>query len=100
DTPLSRLGSPAQILQEAAAVPVAGKAPVAGKPSAAAVQTVGTQAPAASPAPGATRGAGVRQAAGSGTVGSGVLSAPAVVHTSDGYAPAPIRKKPAWVPQD
>ena len=84
DTPLSRLGSPAQILQGAAA------APAAGQPSAAAVRTAGSQTPAAP----ATRGAGVRQA-----VGSGVIGDRPEVHSGDGYAPAPVRKKPAWVPQ-
>jgi len=86
DVPLSRLQSPAEILtDQASAVSRAG-----GTVSARAAQQAGGRQP----------------VSGNPVVGSGVkpsqpvVSGNGVVATADGFAPAPVRKKAAWVPKD
>lgn len=86
DIPLTRLQSPAEILtQRAPTVSQAGG-------------TVAVQP--------AQHAGGPRTATGSPVVGSGVkpgqsaVSGNGVVATADGYAPAPVRKKTPWVPQN
>lgn len=86
DIPLTRLQSPAEILTQRAPTVSQAGGTVAVQP----VQHAG----------------GPRTATGSPVVGSGVkpgqsaVSGNGVVATADGYAPAPVRKKTPWVPQN
>lgn len=90
DMPLSQLESPAVILQGQPMIP--SQTSTAGNP----VQTAGavTGQPAA-----AQQSMGARRPVGSGVNhNAAAVSGNGLVPTADGYAPAPIRKNPVWVP--
>ncbi len=86
DVPLSRLQPPAELLAER---------------TSAVRQAGGTMAAPANGPVGGRRGATAHLAVGSGVKpGQSAVSGNGVVATADRYAPAPVRKKTPWVPQN